>query len=570
MGWTGLIEYTYAYRQRMAWSDGDSSSEHVWERTVQYRAVITREERRLSASAVDGDTQTGTSRADCRYCPPHEGIVSSVETRRATGSAAIRLPNDDCFSLYRFEAENDRYRYHVGDMTSVDVAMLPRWSTQTVFCGGKVAETQGEDAAWTGSYAPASPPDGIIGSASRVDCDETWHCDEFTTERLRVDLTHHDDELSVRIHSAKPDKVAKSLGKSDRYSIPRAGDRNLAMRSYELAYSCKPANATLHKVRVELTGADHEVLDEILDDGPGVSVTELGAGRVRVTVSHRRPSGVATDPPPCERIFYRFAVSVRDDDGRVTVSEPFESEPRWALWKMPHRPPLDRFGHRDAGGDDWCSKSTYLWLARNRGLLLAINDISGEHARNLGHQSHLRGADIDFFHAATIAGVGDASGGAVTRQLAALLVRAATSPRPQVRTNAQTALSEWVLKTRTWADRVLALTGDDEVLKIFFGTGCPIYDRASLAKKEQNQWNAPKNEDTTKAPCFEATTPGARVLFAAGWMKSLIARGRVRCTNGVTVVLGLPSWTNGDRRVSYTSPHNDHIHVSLRPPQETN
>lgn len=63
---------------------------------------------------------------------------------------------------------------------------------------------------------------------------------------------------------------------------------------------------------------------------------------------------------------------------------------------------LPRFGPtvgpRDPGGDDWCVPSTYAWLDAHRPLLTPINDIPGEHARDLEHLEHETGRDIDMFH----------------------------------------------------------------------------------------------------------------------------------------------------------------------------
>jgi murein endopeptidase len=61
---------------------------------------------------------------------------------------------------------------------------------------------------------------------------------------------------------------------------------------------------------------------------------------------------------------------------------------------------FERFGQGtiDIGGDDWASRGAYNWLAANKNLITRINDISGEHGRNIGHSSHKHGTDIDMFH----------------------------------------------------------------------------------------------------------------------------------------------------------------------------
>jgi hypothetical protein len=84
-----------------------------------------------------------------------------------------------------------------------------------------------------------------------------------------------------------------------------------------------------------------------------------------------------------------------DVDGAEVTGEKY-SGVRRALWRMPDG--FDRYSGRDTGGDDWASRGTYNWLAANRNSIMRINDISGEHGRNIGHSTHKHGSDIDMFH----------------------------------------------------------------------------------------------------------------------------------------------------------------------------
>jgi hypothetical protein len=99
----------------------------------------------------------------------------------------------------------------------------------------------------------------------------------------------------------------------------------------------------------------------------------------------------------------KYKIQVTVDDNGATKTATRETETYYPLWRMPDG--FARFGQpEDDGHDDWCSFATYYWLESNRPLISAINDISGEHARNLGHHQHYEGREIDLYHYFRFAG----------------------------------------------------------------------------------------------------------------------------------------------------------------------
>jgi hypothetical protein len=59
----------------------------------------------------------------------------------------------------------------------------------------------------------------------------------------------------------------------------------------------------------------------------------------------------------------------------------------------------------------WCARGTYKWIIENRAMVRAIDDISGEHGRNIGHTNHMHGTDIDMMRYITLPDANPLSGG---------------------------------------------------------------------------------------------------------------------------------------------------------------
>jgi hypothetical protein len=328
---------------------------------------------------------------------------------------------------------------------------------------------------------------------------------------------------AVRINSITPDTVNPTTGDSKYYSIPRSGRTNNYARRFTLKIT-KPPAATIEKLTVTLLGPG--ALMTVLDEGIGDNVVRVDDETLRVRVTmHSNPSSVSSQPPPTHDIKYRFKLTVKEDG--TESSDQKDSSTRHALWRMP-----DGFGRyspttgaREAGGDDWASRGAYNWMATNRALLTRINDVSGEHARNIGHNTHQYGTDIDMFHFYTFpngAGTGTANYLRLIEQVR-LAVRT-NSPDPAVRQQAQearTRLIAWVNATRDGVDDLAAL---NTVSRVIYADG-------------------------------DATTG-----LAQGWARSLIDNGRTT-VGGTALDLGLAAWTNAKFRSNDV--HNNHVHVTL-------
>ncbi|HET9212846.1 MAG TPA: hypothetical protein VFR03_20740, partial [Thermoanaerobaculia bacterium] len=325
-------------------------------------------------------------------------------------------------------------------------------------------------------------------------------------------------ETGLSIKSITPDTVTPTTGDSSFYSIPRPGSTNTYSRWFTLKIT-KPMNSTVTKMTSKLLGPGE--LMTIVDGPPGASfqVVDDQTLKVRVTM-HDQASTVESTPPPAHNTKYRFKLAV--DDNGTELTDEKDSGGRHALWRMPDG--FGRYSTRDTGGDDWCSRGTYNWMDTNRSLLKEINDISGEHARNLGHATHQYGTDIDMFHFYRFQGA-TSGGNNYTRLQAdtALSIRI-NDPDATVRQQAAAArarVSSWVTETRSGIDALAALNTVSSVLYAqgSAGSGLP-----------------------------------------AGWAQSLLTTGATT-VGGAALDLGLGTWSNAKYRPR--SDHNDHVHITL-------
>ena len=346
---------------------------------------------------------------------------------------------------------------------------------------------------------------------------------------------------ALRITGVGRDTVAGTRGLSDRFSIPRPGQANTLQRRFTVDY-VKPPDVTITNVRVGLLNYVNGVLLQTVTNaapgGAGVSVVDADTLRVRVTFGDGVTSTINSTPPPTNRIRYRFILTGRDGNNRQ-VTATLDSVAYFPLWRMPDG--LPRYGVRDAGGDDWSSQFTYNWLANpaNRALVTRINDISGEHARNLNHATHYEGTDIDLFHAYTFPGVNPALAGAGDANYEALVRDTQLALGGDAA--ARQRVAAWATQTRARFNQLLAHPDVHGTIYYAIGTARP----------------------ETRDPQGQLLTP----RLDEGWARTLLRNGVYSNTAGQRVDLGIGVWQHAaNGRMAYNRDHNNHFHISLRDP----
>jgi hypothetical protein len=313
-----------------------------------------------------------------------------------------------------------------------------------------------------------------------------------------------------RIVEATPD-----MG-SDFYSIPRFGSLNFDQRFFDLALA-RPSMTTLTNVRVEFLSENETLISTLVNEPTGTLAQELGLDllRVQVTNGPSNPSTVTTMPPPADRILYRFQVTA--DVQGMSVQDGRTSAVRRSLWPIPDG--FQRFGLRETGGDDWCSSGTFGWLQTNAGLIPAINDVSGEHGRDIGQTTHRRGTDIDIYHFTNLVS------GALNGTLNFIALKDAVEAAQGGNMSALATAVAWFQAERAGLGPIL---GNSEVAQVRVGLG-----------------------------------PRSGVL-PGGWYRALLLDGMVMQGANVILDLGIGPWTAGGMaKLRHDDIHNTKSQIAL-------
>ncbi len=344
--------------------------------------------------------------------------------------------------------------------------------------------------------------------------------------------------------SVAPDVLgAATRNDGSYYSTPRSGDTNVLHRTFTIEHDLPPT-ATVTRVKVELQTASGATLGTVLDDAPGsTGVQTIGPTRLRARVTFGPDSSTLnSDPPPTEFIRFRFMVEAMDQGGSLMAEE--RSAVLRALWRMPTG--FARFGTRDPGLDDWCRSKCYQWLSTNAALINRINDISGEHGRDIGHTTHAKGMDIDAYLCIALSLASSSDNYAVLQSRVRNAVRDRFLNASANTTNTQTA-ADFVSQSRT---HLALLLQNATVAQLRYAEGSPVGSVLDVPQSSAE----------------------VNVVLPSGWARTLLRTGQVSAT--VRVGSGAPQQFTFDTGAGNWSPtnlsrlvhdyiHNDHLHIDL-------
>lgn len=260
-------------------------------------------------------------------------------------------------------------------------------------------------------------------------------------------------------------------------SLPRQGEQNGNDLWFRLT-SRRQAGFTLQKICLEAVSggrrttilANRDVNDtaairyiQSQQDPIAPGQAFLDEYWVNMAIRGDVQSTLGTDPPHAGT-YYIVVLSGTDVSGApvrsvdLTVQTGYqEGDPQiWPLYRAPAG--IARFGTRDAGGDDWCTPGVYRFLnnAANQPMIVPFNDISGEHGRNLGHDTHKLGTDIDFINPAPQEAGGAASGSDQYVYLQRQIQTAVWDVTDASRQAAIQQLRNWVVSSRQRLELFLA------------------------------------------------------------------------------------------------------------------
>lgn len=309
------------------------------------------------------------------------------------------------------------------------------------------------------------------------------------------------------------------------FSVPASGDLNQFHRSMKLDIT-KPDDATIANLKVEVVAGG--ATSVALDEAPGGNATTPNASTVPAVVTFKtNASSINGVPPPSSLFQHKYTLKATAADGSELSAEKLDTSKR-PLWRMPGG--FARYSTREPGHDDWASQRTYNWMVANAQRLNAINDVSGEHGKDLDHDTHGRGSDIDMYHFYMFPGAAANSG---TSNYNMLLARVLDLPKlnstnPAVQAVGQVAQAQivaWINASHAGID---ALAADPDVLQIGYIRG----------------------------------GPNSAAIADANWGQTLLTTGRVT-VNGVAFNLGTGAWNNA--KYHAWANHHHHVHLTLNP-----
>lgn len=299
-------------------------------------------------------------------------------------------------------------------------------------------------------------------------------------------------------------------------SIPR--HKNITDKWIMVTYT--PTSAPLDKVSVEMVQGGTSKM-KVMDAAPSASnlwatIVRPGQLKLMTAIKGGECSIDQSGGPPFQTFQYR--VTLTSAPNRAAAVSPTAQ----ALWRMPSQI-TERFGVRDVGLDDWCSKGTYEWLEENAELVTVVNDISGEHGKNIGHAGHKDGHDVDMFSFVNLLEADKPLNGTMNYLAISQLTRRALDGE----TNAVPQVAGWIQTHRVELAKLLA---KPEVRIIYVCSG------------SVNSCGLPAN-----------------------WHRALLVNG-VLSQGTKSLQLGLGTWNPpgaGKMRYDSSATHNHHIHVGL-------
>lgn len=343
--------------------------------------------------------------------------------------------------------------------------------------------------------------------------------DSYLPTIVDADLSDDPDRLIIKEVTAE--RLASTRGDHNSYSVPLHGENNSLARWFTLSID-KPNGSQVTRVRAELQHGSGTIA-QIFEEGTGANVQMIDDTTLRVRVTFHAGGTANTVPPPAHAVTYKFTVFANLSDGTEVSDEAISSVKR-GLWRMQAywRDAARRYGQRDAGGDDWLAVGTWHYLERHGNLMTRIDDISGEHGRDIGHATHDVGTDIDLYHVYRFAGA--TSGTDNYNRLRNAVVRVLSQPADQTQAD-RDAISAWVSQTRPRFEAILSST---DAQTVYYASGSAY------------------------------TSSG--IVLGAGWARTLLVSGVINAS-GQSFDTGLGAWGFPQSRLVYNAVHNTHFHI---------
>lgn len=461
-------------------------------------------------------------------------VGAGAANQQISGSRTLTVAEGTKRVLLRYIVTTQEYPYYVTQQSIFNdtwsLSVHARQSGQQLFNIARNVNSQLRNApVWLpdGSTGYVEESFDVAGLTARgptellLAATATNVSDSFLPTIVNADLS--DDPRRLIIKEITPERLANTDGDHNSYSVPLQGENNALARWFTLTVD-KPEGAQITRVRVKLQhGSGTMTGGQLFEEGPGANVQVISDTTLRVRVTFHAGGTVNTVPPPAHSITYKFTVFANLQDGTEVSGDAISATKR-ALWRMQAswRDPARRYGMRDQGHDDWLSARTWDYINRHGALLTRIDDISGEHGRDIGHDTHDVGTDIDLYHVYQFAGA--TSGGDNYNRLRNALIRVLSLSVEQT-ANDRSAIATWVADTRP---RFAAILSQTDAQTIYYAIG--------------------------------SAHTASGISLPRGWARTLLVDGAV-AASGQQFDTGLGPWSYPQNQLVYNAVHNSHFHI---------
>lgn len=297
---------------------------------------------------------------------------------------------------------------------------------------------------------------------------------------------------------------------SDVLSIPDAGKSGVKVKKAIVSITDSAGNPVKpSSAKLELVSANGSSLGEL----PAPTFSPSGA-QFQFPVTLGNKLNGANSPE-----YGLLKLTVKATVAGESVEGEGESALLLLLRTMPEGT-LTRTGGRDVGGDEWSRLQTVTWMQGNAASLTRFDDISGEHGRNIGHQTHMRGTDIDMLQFGVSSGSGTEAYLALLKNVRIAIDKTKSK---EIRDVAIQSIGAYFTAQRNGISTLLGLANVAHVITL----------------------------DDNNEPDL-----------ADHWGKIAFKEGVLTRANGTTVDLGIGEFTPSGE-VRHLSKHHHHNHVTL-------
>lgn len=448
-------------------------------------------------------------------------VSSGPEGVRLSQVSSTSIPKGTKSVALAFVVSSDEYPEYVLQNSIYN----DTWELKLLTVNGQVLKTISKNVNSQRYSYPYWQPDGSTGLLTEVVDVSAYTLNAPTTLILEVAATNVGDDLlpttvtaylSEVLFSFRLSNITNSTdGPGDIISIPKLSERNVHEKTAVFVIT-SPEDATVSNitnVKVEMLTSASSTNGYVIFNGLPDALGDKSFSVPITFTGSATSSPLSSVPPPTDFVQYKVEGTANLEG--VAAEATAVTNSFTPLWRMPTG--FARYSIQEGDFDDWSQRSTYTWLDNNRIKITRINDVSGEHGRNLSHATHKRGTDIDIFHYSTLNSISGMNNYLAAQELAAVAAGGGSEAATALAT-----IRSFVQAQRTGLN---ILAGDSDVAGLFAGCGSPTG------------------------------------LLPSRWLESLMKSGKFTAKN--KAVVEIDKGAELSPKIIFNLQHNDHNHITL-------